>query len=407
MIDYRALHLAGGSVHSLPQDVRTYVFGSTNPDNLTAEFEWDMSQIPRKIDLRDKKIQNQGGYQSCVGQSISGSSEIALGSRGRVVELSPLFLYYNSRKQLSDILHTPIQDTGTSIFTALGVATKLGVCKEEYWPEGSDPLQEPAAIAYLDGKTRLVERYEAVGLQTLKISRNRLNDVLVALHCGMPVVFAIGLRESFYNISAPLDVQRNQYPRPACSSWDSDFVGNHAMQIVGADLDKEYLIVENSWGEEWGDKGHWAMPFIALGSCFDLFAIREIAGERFEIPEKLRIRKNPIESNYGKAYRLYRAAFGRTPDQGGLDFWIGVLDNGTTLYRVAECFIDSDEFRSIYGTNPTNRDFAILLYTNVLHRAPDGAGIDWWIQRLDEGVSKAEVLIGFSESAENKERATW
>lgn len=407
MIDYRALHLCGGAVQSLPQDVRTYVFGSTNADKLTAEFEWDVSKLPRRIDLRDAKVQNQGGYQSCVGQSISGAAEIALGARDRVVELSPLFLYYNSRKELSNILHTPIADTGTSIFTALGVATKMGVCREELWPEGTSPLQEPSALAFADGLTRKIGRYEAVGLQTATITRNRLNDIHVALYCGMPVVFAIGLREAFYHITGPLDTHNTQYPRPAVGSYESDFVGNHAMQIVGIDLDKGYLIIENSWGLEWGDEGHWAMPFRALFGCFDCFAIREFAGERFDIPEDLRIRKNPIESAYGKAYRLYRAAFGRTPDAGGLEFWIKALDNGYTLQQIAAMFIDSAESRARYGDHPTSAEFVAALYANILYRTPDPGGYQFWLDRLADGVPRADVLAAVSESDENKLGALW
>jgi hypothetical protein len=114
-----------------------------------------------------------------------------------------------------------------------------------------------------------------------------------------------------------------------------------------------------------------------------------------------------IDSNYGKAFRLYRAAFGRTPDSGGLAFWCGVLDSGTTLFEVATGFINSAEFVDLYGAAPTNSEYAARLYANVLRRAPDAGGIAWWIDRLNEGASKAEVLIGFSESAENKLGATW
>lgn len=114
-----------------------------------------------------------------------------------------------------------------------------------------------------------------------------------------------------------------------------------------------------------------------------------------------------IESNYGKAYRLYRAAFGRTPDTGGLNYWLGILDNGTTLQRVADCFIDSDEFRSLYGSNPTNEAFAGAMYANVLHRTPDAGGLAWWIEQLVNGASKTSVLLGFSESPENKDLAQW
>ena len=407
MIDYRALHIAGGPVHAVPQDVRTYVFGSTNADNITAEFEWDIDKLPRTCDLRDEKIQNQGGFSSCVGQSISGACEVALGARNKFLELSPLYVYYNSRKVLADILHTPMRDTGTSVFVALGTATKLGVAQEILWPEGTDPNQEPSAEAFADGNTRRISRYEAVGLDTSTLRRNRLNDVLVAVACGMPVVFAIPLREAFYYIAGPMDTHNTQYPRPAVGSYDADFIGNHAMHIVGYDMDKKYFIVENSWGEGWGDKGYWAMPFLALYSCFELFAVRSFAGEYFDIPENLRIRKNPIDSNYGKAYRLYRAAFGRTPDQAGHQFWIKALDDGYTLAQVAGWFIDSAEFKSLYGDNPPNAAFATALYTNVLGRAPDPTGLAWWIDRLNEGISRADVLVGFSESDENKVGALW
>jgi hypothetical protein len=407
VIDYRALHLAGGAVHAVPQDLRNYVFGSTNPDNTTCDFRWDISKLPRKVDLRDAKVQNQGGYGSCVGQAISGAGEVLLGQRDRFVELSPLYLYHNSRKAVSDVLHTPITDTGTSVFMALGTATKLGVCQEILWPEGTSPLQEPSAPAYLDGASRLIDRYEQVGIDTLKISRDRLADVLVSVYCGMPVVFAIPLSNMFYGIRGPLAIHAIEYPRYMVTPNDPDFVGNHAMHIVGYDQDAEYLIVENSWDTGWGDQGYWAMPFRALYSCFELFAIREFAGERFEIPEYLRIRKNPIESNYGKAYRLYRAAFGRTPDSAGLAFWTGVLDNGTPLIEVAGGFINSAEFIDFYGAVPSNSNYALLLYLNVLHREPDPSGLAFWIEKLDQGISKAEVLVAVSESPENKLGATW
>jgi hypothetical protein len=37
----------------------------------------------------------------------------------------------------------------------------------------------------------------------------------------------------------------------------------------------------------------------------------------------------------------------------------------------------------------------------VLHRAPDAAGYDFWTQALHTS-SRADVLVGFSESAENQ-----
>jgi hypothetical protein len=50
------------------------------------------------------------------------------------------------------------------------------------------------------------------------------------------------------------------------------------------------------------------------------------------------------DGNAGQAYRLYQAAFNRTPDQGGLGFQMKALDDGLTLTQVAQNFINSLNF---------------------------------------------------------------
>ena len=109
-----------------------------------------------------------------------------------------------------------------------------------------------------------------------------------------------------------------------------------------------------------------------------------------------------IDGNAGQAYRLYQAAFDRVPDQAGLGYWIDQMDGGMGLSQVATGFINSAEFKSLYGNNPSNSAFVTLLYDNVLHRAPDTAGFDYWMNELSHGVSREQALIGFSESTENK-----
>ena len=103
----------------------------------------------------------------------------------------------------------------------------------------------------------------------------------------------------------------------------------------------------------------------------------------------------------GEAYRIYKAAFDRTPDNGGLSYWIKTMDSGTSLNDVASGFVSSAEFASVYGSNPSNRDYIDKLYENVLGRHGEDAGITYWVGQLDSGVSRASVLAGFSESAEN------
>lgn len=115
-----------------------------------------------------------------------------------------------------------------------------------------------------------------------------------------------------------------------------------------------------------------------------------------------------IAGNAGKAYRVYKAAFARDPqagDMSGLGFWISRIDNGMDMVEVAARFIDSNEFRKLYGQNPTNAEFLTKVYTNVLGRTPDQGGYDWWLNELNTNPTKTrqKVLADFSESTENKD----
>ena len=110
-----------------------------------------------------------------------------------------------------------------------------------------------------------------------------------------------------------------------------------------------------------------------------------------------------IDGNAGEAYRLYKAALDRVPDETGLGDWIYALDTGLLdLGGVASGFINSAEFKGKYGNAPTNDEFITLLYQNVLDRLPDAQGFADWQRAFDLGQTRESVLIGFSESPENQ-----
>lgn len=104
-----------------------------------------------------------------------------------------------------------------------------------------------------------------------------------------------------------------------------------------------------------------------------------------------------------EAYRLYQAAFGRTPDKGGLGYWIGQMGQGTTLKSVAESFTDSVEFKKLYGESATNSEILTGVYKNVLNRTPDQSGFDYWLGLLNnKTITLTDMLVEFSESPENQ-----
>ena len=109
------------------------------------------------------------------------------------------------------------------------------------------------------------------------------------------------------------------------------------------------------------------------------------------------------DGNAGQVYRIYQAAFNRTPDKAGLGYWLYGMDHGLSLLDVSRGFINSPEFALLYGANPTSAEIVTRLYQNVLHRAPEKGGFDYWINQLDGGYqTRTQVLTGFSESPENQ-----
>jgi hypothetical protein len=108
-----------------------------------------------------------------------------------------------------------------------------------------------------------------------------------------------------------------------------------------------------------------------------------------------------LGGNAGQAYRLYQAAFDRQPDLPGLGYQINALDQGLPLPYVAQNFLNSPEFQTLYGTHLSDEDYITALYANVLHRAPDPGGFAYQVDALKH-FDRAQLLVNFSESPENQ-----
>ena len=103
-------------------------------------------------------------------------------------------------------------------------------------------------------------------------------------------------------------------------------------------------------------------------------------------------------------HRLYRAYFLREPDAGGLAYWKDILASGrASLHGISQLFSTSPEFTNRYG-QLSNRAFVQLVYRNVMNREGEQGGVDYWTGLLDAGHPRGTVMVGFSDSAEFKER---
>lgn len=93
---------------------------------------------------------------------------------------------------------------------------------------------------------------------------------------------------------------------------------------------------------------------------------------------------------------LYHAVFGRNADYSGLDFWYDRVEEGISMQRIAQAFLDSTEYT---GDTQTNAQFLDALYENLLDRDGDATGTTFWTTQLESGVSRADVLVAFAQAS--------
>jgi len=203
--------------------------------------------LPSLVDLRPKcpPIYNQYELGSCTANAMGGAFQFEQKKQGKEDFMpSRLFIYYNTRA----IEGTIDSDAGATLRNTMKALVDDGTCPEEKWSYiVSKFANKPTFCCYQIAKNNQV-------LQYLRVTHD-LNEIKQCLAQGHPIAFGMMLFESFMT----QDVANSGnaiMPLPNESA-----IGGHAVLAVGYDNAKNCLIVRNSWGENWGDKGYFYLPY--------------------------------------------------------------------------------------------------------------------------------------------------
>ena len=103
---------------------------------------------------------------------------------------------------------------------------------------------------------------------------------------------------------------------------------------------------------------------------------------------------------------VYQNVLGRDPDSGGLSYWTGMLDSSAkTRGQVMVGFSESTEYQELMASSI----YTTMTYIGLLRRAPDQGGFDYWTGVLDAGASGTALINGFLYATEYQGRfdGTW
>jgi hypothetical protein len=100
-------------------------------------------------------------------------------------------------------------------------------------------------------------------------------------------------------------------------------------------------------------------------------------------------------SNVGVLLRLYQTIFDRAPDEAGLNYWLEQRENGVSMSSIASAFATSTEAGVV-----SNSAFVDQLFHGGLHRDPTAAEKTELVHMLEVGFERGQVLLQVAESAD-------
>lgn len=199
---------------------------------------------------------DQGTTSSCTGQSVGGLIDLVSGLQPR----SRLLLYWYGREAIGETDN----DNGAYIRDVIKGAVKKGAGAEKYWPFSYDRVTVRPSGQILESAAKHKVR-----------SYHRLQgrrDFLSCLANGYPFVIGFTCYEEFMSENGTVKHGILNLPET-----DGRNYGGHAVTVIGYDLDfmtsdwgreaaasgirvpREVYIVRNSWGENWGRQGDFAV----------------------------------------------------------------------------------------------------------------------------------------------------
>lgn len=208
-----------------------------------------VANLPASVDLRTtgkvSPIYDQGSLGSCTAFAMGkGLRETVTNlNGGEAKSLSALYLYYKERERMG----TVDEDSGSLMIDGMEVLKANGNCLDATMPYDISKFREkPSAAAEAEAEAAKIDGFTLL---------NGLDQLKEQLAKGNPAVFGYMVYKSFMS---PIVATTGKMPMP---KPNEQLLGGHAILVVGYDDAQQVLIIKNSWGKGWGDKGYFYMPY--------------------------------------------------------------------------------------------------------------------------------------------------
>ena len=206
------------------------------------------------IDIRDhcSPVFNQGKLGSCTANAVCANYEYIFMKKHGLIKsqseiFSRLFVYWNER----ELENSTDKDSGASIRDGIRSIHTHGVPLEKYWP------YDIAKFADKPDDQAFIAAFNHVNIKYARLDKN-LDQLKQCLAEGNPFVFGFAVYESFESD----DIAETGIM--SVPTQNEKLLGGHAVMAVGVDENTKCFIIQNSWGDKWGDDGFFYMPYVVM-----------------------------------------------------------------------------------------------------------------------------------------------